>query len=106
MPKYLIKATLSVDGAKGLLKEGGTARRKVIEGMAESVGGRVESVYWAFGEPDAYVTVDLPNNVSAAAIGLAVSAAGSVRTNTVVLLTADEIDEATKQKVNYRPLGQ
>ncbi|MFF3455407.1 GYD domain-containing protein [Streptomyces sp. NPDC002730] len=105
MSKYLVRARLTVDGLKGLLKEGGTARREVVERMVQSLGGQLESMYWAFGEEDIYVTVDLPNNASAAALGLVVSAAGGVRTSMVVLLTPEEIDEAVRQKVDYRAPG-
>ncbi|MGW0733153.1 GYD domain-containing protein [Streptomyces sp. NPDC002851] len=105
MPKYLFRAKLTVDGLKGVLKEGGTARREAIERTVQSLGGRLESMYWAFGDEDVYVTVDLPGNTSAAAIGLVTSAAGSVHTSTVVLLTPEEIDEAVRQKVEYRAPG-
>jgi uncharacterized protein with GYD domain len=105
MPKYLFRAKLTVDGLQGLLKEGGTARREVVERMVQSLGGQLESMNWAFGEEDVYVTADLPGNVSAAALGLVVSAAGGVHTSTVVLLTPDEIDEAVRQKVDYRAPG-
>jgi uncharacterized protein with GYD domain len=105
MPKYLFRAKLTVDGLKGLRAEGAIARREVIERMVQSVGGRLESVYWAFGEDDVYVTADLPGNTAAAAIGMTTTAAGGVRTSTVVLLTADEVDEATRQQVEYRALG-
>ncbi|WP_327324953.1 GYD domain-containing protein [Streptomyces sp. NBC_01210] len=105
MSKYLVRARLTVDGLKGLLKEGGTARREVVGRMVQSLGGQLESMYWAFGEEDIYVTVDLPSNASAAALGLVVSAAGGVRTSMVVLLTPEEIDEAVRQKVDYRAPG-
>jgi uncharacterized protein with GYD domain len=105
MSKYLFKVKLTVDGLQGLLKEGGTARREVVDRMVQSLGGRVESMYWAFGDEDAYVTVDLPSNTSAAAMGLITSAAGGVRTSTVVLLSPDEIDDAVRQKVEYRAPG-
>jgi uncharacterized protein with GYD domain len=102
MPKYLFKVKLTVDGLKGLLEEGGTARREVVERLVQSMGGRLESAYWALGEEDFYLTADLPGNTSAAALGLVTSAAGGVRTNTVALLTAEEIDEAVRQEVDYR----
>lgn len=105
MPAYLFKVRLTVDGLTGLLKEGGTARRDVVDGMVRSLGGRLESMYWAFGDEDIYVTVELPDNVSAAAMGLVASAAGGVRTSTVVLLTPGEIDQAVSQEVAYRPPG-
>ncbi len=105
MPKYLYKVKLTVDGLQGLLNEGGGARREVVERMVQSLGGRLESMYWAFGDDDVYVTVDLPNNTSAAAMGLVTSAAGGVRTSTIVLLSPDEIDEAIRQNVEYRAPG-
>ncbi|MEU7854303.1 GYD domain-containing protein [Nonomuraea sp. NPDC049141] len=105
MPKYLIQASYSVDGIKGVLRDGGTARCRVVERMLESVGGRVEQMYFAFGENDVYIIGDLPNNAASAAIGLAVTAAGGARTKTVVLLTPEEIDEAARQEVDYRAPG-
>jgi uncharacterized protein with GYD domain len=103
MPKYLFRVKLATDGLKGLLKEGAAARREVVERMVQSLDGRLESMYWAFGEDDVYVTVELPGNTSAAAMGLVASASGGVRTSTVVLLTPEEIDEAVRQNVEYRP---
>ncbi|GAA2416921.1 GYD domain-containing protein [Nonomuraea africana] len=105
MPKYLIQASYTVDGLKGVLREGGTGRRQAVERMAESLGGRVEQMYFAFGENDVYVIVDLPSNVASAALGLRVSAAGGARTKTVVLLTSEEIDDAVRQEVEYRAPG-
>ncbi|MFE3448774.1 GYD domain-containing protein [Nonomuraea sp. NPDC059194] len=105
MPKYLIQATYTPEGLKGLLREGGTGRREALDRMMENIGGRVESFYYAFGECDVYVITDVPNNVTAAAVGLTISATGAVRTKTVVLLTTDEIDEAVRQEVAYRPPG-
>ncbi|GAA3103986.1 GYD domain-containing protein [Streptosporangium carneum] len=105
MPKYLIQASYTVDGLKGVLQEGGTGRRQAVERLVESVGGRVEQVYFAFGETDVYVIAEIPNNVASAAVGLTVSAAGKARTRTVVLLTAEEIDEAARQEVVYRAPG-
>lgn len=105
MPKYLFKVKLTPDGLKGLLREGGNARREVVGRMVEGLGGRLETMYWAFGDDDVYVTAELPGNTSAAAMGMVVSAAGGVRTSTVVLLSADEIDEAARQQVDYRAPG-
>lgn len=105
MPKYLFKVKLTPDGLKGLLKEGGSKRREVVGHTVGSLGGRVEAMYWAFGDDDVYVTAELPGNTSAAAMGMVVSAAGGVRTSTVVLLSAEEIDEAVRQQVDYRAPG-
>lgn len=105
MPKYLFKVKLTPDGLKGLLKEGGSRRRDVVGRMIEGLGGRVETMYWAFGDDDVYVTAELPGNTSAAAMGMVVSAAGGVRTSTVVLLSPEEVDEAVRQQVDYLAPG-
>ena len=105
MAKYLVIASYSADGIKGIVDKGGTARREAVEKLTADLGGTVESFYFGFGEGDAYVTVDLPDNVSAAAVSMAVGATGLVRTRTVVLLTPEEIDRAAQTKVSYRPPG-
>ena len=50
--------------------------------------------------------MDVPDNVSAAALGLAVGAAGAITWNTTVMLTPEEIDEAAGKSVAYRPPGE
>ena len=97
MPKYLLKGSYSPEGIKGVLKEGGSGRKKAIQDVAKSVGGKVEAMYFAFGDTDAYVVVDLPDNVAAAAVGLVVSASGLANASTVVLLTPEEIDELRRR---------
>lgn len=105
MPKYLFAASYSIDGVKGVQSAGGTSRSEAVAGVAESVGGRLESFYFAFGDQDAYVVVDLPDNESAAAVALAVNGSGAVTVRTVVLLTPEEVDAAAKRSVDYRPPG-
>ncbi len=105
MGKYLFEAKYSPEGAKAIAKEGGSARRAAVEKSVGSVGGRLEAFYFAFGGSDAYVVVDLPDNVSAAAMALAVNQSGTASTKTVVLLTPEEMDAATKKTVAYRPPG-
>jgi uncharacterized protein with GYD domain len=106
MPKYLIAASYNADGVKGVLKAGGSARRDVVRAMVEGLGGKLESLYFAFGSDDVFATVDLPDNVTAAAIGLAVSASGLTTAKTTVLLTPEEIDAASKLQVAYTPPGK
>ncbi len=106
MPKYLIQASYTSEGTKGLLKDGGTKRRAAVEDVTSSVGGKVEAMYFAFGEEDAFVIADLPDNASAAAVSLAVSASGAAQARTTVLLTPEEMDRATKKTVSYRPPGK
>jgi uncharacterized protein with GYD domain len=103
MPKYLIEASYSAEGAKGIMKRGGTARRAEVQKMVESPGGRLDAFYFVFGENDVHVILDLPENLTAAAISLAVMSTGAARTKTTVLLTPEEIDQAVKRPVDYEP---
>src|SRR5687768_6866174 len=105
MPKYLVMADYTSDGMRGVIAKGGTARREAVEAMATELGGRIEGFYFAFGEHDAFVIVDLPDNTSAAAVGMAVSASGMAAAQTVVLLTPEEIDQAASTSVNYTAPG-
>jgi uncharacterized protein with GYD domain len=105
MPKYLFKTSYAPEGARGLAKEGGTSRRDIIGKLAQNTGGSLESFYFAFGEDDAYVTLDLADNATAASVALAVNSSGAVKVTTVVLMTPEELDEATRQTVDYRPPG-
>ena len=105
MAKYLIQANYSSEGLKGLLKEGGTSRRKVVDQLLASVGGKAESFYYAFGDTDAFVIIDVPDNVTAAAVALTVGASGAVSLKTTVLMTPEEVDQATKKSPAYRAPG-
>jgi uncharacterized protein with GYD domain len=105
MPKYLVQGSYSAEGAKGLLKDGGSKRRAAVEEMARSFGGKVEAFYYAFGDADVFAIIDGPDNVTAAAASLAVNAAGAVRLKTTALLTAEEMDQAAKKGIKYRPPG-
>jgi uncharacterized protein with GYD domain len=105
MPRFLIEATYTLEGLRGLLKDGGSGRVEAVRKMAESVGGRLESFDFGFGEHDTYVICELPDNKSAAAVALAIGASGGVTTKTVVLLTPAEVDQAVKQTVDYRAPG-
>jgi len=106
MPKYMFEANYTLEGAKGIAKKGGSARRAAVEKSVASAGGRVEAFYFAFGGKDAIVICDFPDNVSAAAMALAVNLSGAATTSTVVLLTPEEVDAATKKTVKYVPPGK
>ena len=106
MPKYLVQANYVGEGVKGLLKEGGSSRRAAVEKLFSLVGGTIEAFYYAFGDTDLFIIVDLPDNATAAALSLIVSATGAVTPKVTVLLTAEEIDEAAKKTLSYRPPGQ
>jgi uncharacterized protein with GYD domain len=105
MAKYLVAASYTAEGIAGVMKEGGTARVNVVEKMVAGLGGKVESFHFAFGADDAFVIIDLPDNVSAAALGLAVGASKAVNVRTTVLLTPEEVDRAAKMKVDYTAPG-
>jgi uncharacterized protein with GYD domain len=106
MAKYMILASYTSEGIKGLLKDGGTKRRAAVEEAVKALGGRLEAFYFAFGETDAYVVVDGLDHTTAAAVALAVGSSGSVRQRTSVLLTPEEVDQACKKTVTYRAPGQ
>ena len=105
MPKYLIEASYTVEGVRGVQSGGGSSRRDAVAKVAESVGGRLESFYFAFGDRDVYTVVELPDNESATAVALTVNASGAVTVRTTVLITPEEVDAAAKRSVDYRPPG-
>ena len=105
MAKYLFFGTYTKEGLPGLLKEGGTGRMEAVRKAIESVGGTQECFYYMFGEADVTGVADLPDNVSAAAFSLMASAGGGATVKTVVLMTPEEVDEATKKTGTYRPPG-
>lgn len=105
MPKYLWQVSYTSQGAQGLRKEGGSARRAFVKQLTEQLGGKLESFYFALGESDAYCVADLPDAKTALALSLAVNAAGAVQLRTVPLLTPEELDAAAKMTVDYRPPG-
>ncbi len=106
MAKYLIQANYVGEGIEGLLKEGGSSRRAAVEKLFGSVGGRIETFYYAFGDTDLYVIADLPDNATAAALSLIVNANGGATAKVTPLLTVEEIDAATKKNATYRAPGK
>lgn len=105
MPKYLFRASYSAAGAAGVLKEGGTARMKAVQALVASVGGTVDTAYWAMGADDFLLIADLPDAKSAAAASLTVGASGAASVTTSELLTAADVDELVRRRVEYRPPG-
>ncbi len=106
MAKYLIQANYVGEGVKGLLSEGGSSRREAATKLIESVGGKLEAFYYAFGKTDIYAIADLPDHASATAASLAANAAGAVKVKITVLMTPEEVDAAAKKAPDYRPPGQ
>jgi uncharacterized protein with GYD domain len=106
MPKYLIKASYSPDGIKGLLKEGGSSRKAAVERVIGSLGGSVEAFYFGFGDTDAYIIAEVPDAVTAAALAATVGASGALsKYETVPLLSCADMDAAIQMTVDYRAPG-
>jgi uncharacterized protein with GYD domain len=105
MAKFLIQATYTADGARGLKKEGGSARKAAVDKAIAGLGGKLESFYYALGETDAFLVVDVPDAATAVAVSLAVNVTGTVRTSMTQLLTVEEMDAACKKTVAYRAPG-
>lgn len=105
MPKYLMEWKYTAPGFTGVKGEGGTARREITRKSIESVGGQLESYYFAFGEWDGFLIADLPDDESAAALSTTAASSGTVSTRIVVLLTPEQIDDSVKRSVDYRPPG-
>jgi len=105
MARYLWKVSYTSDGAKGLIEEGGSARRATVQKLVKAMGGKLESFDFALGEDDAYLIAEVPELTDVAAVSLAVAAAGGARITSVQLLTPAQMDEAAKKNVPYRAPG-
>ncbi len=105
MPFYMFRASYTQQGIQGVIKEGAASRRAAVEALAASVGGRIDSAYWAFGDDDFLTIGELPDNAAAIAIAAAVGASGAARVTTTVLLTAAEVDEGLARRTAYRAPG-
>jgi uncharacterized protein with GYD domain len=105
MSKFLIKASYSVEGARGLKKDGGTGRRTAVQNLVEGVGGKLEAFYFAFGTEDVYIICDVPDATTAVSISLAVNGTGGAHTTTVPLITVEDMDAACKKTPTYRAPG-
>jgi uncharacterized protein with GYD domain len=101
-----MEASYTAEGAKGLATEGGSSRRKTVEEMVKGLNGTLEAFYYAFGMSDVFLIVDVPDAVTAAAVSLAINQTGAVQLKTHVLMTPEEMDQAAKKTVNYRPPGK
>ncbi len=106
MPKYLLEVSYTLEGTKGLIKEGGSSRQKKVGETVKKLHGKLEAFYYAFGTSDVFLIVDLPDAVTAAALSLAVNQSGAVHLKTHVLMTPEEIDQAAKKSVDYRAPGK
>jgi uncharacterized protein with GYD domain len=105
MAKFLIQGTYTAEGAKGLIKEGGTGRRAAVQKALEGLGGKVDVFYYTFGTDDVVVICDLPDSITALALSLAVNASAAVRISTTLLASVEDVDIACQKAVSYRPAG-
>ncbi len=103
MAKFLMQVSFTRDGVKGFIGEGGTKRRQTVEKLFGAAGGKLESLYFAFGDTDVYAVADFPDNASAAAVSLAANAAGAVQVRETVLITAEEMDQAAQKSRSLHP---
>ena len=106
MPKYLICGSYTAEGLKGLIKDGGTKRMKATEQALESLGGKLEAFYFAYGDNDVYFIADQPDPVDGIGGILLANASGTIKLKTTVLITPEEIDKAVKKTMDWRPPGQ
>jgi uncharacterized protein with GYD domain len=106
MPKYLIQASYTPEGIQGLVGDSASGRRADVQAAVKALGGKVEAFYYAFGADDLIVILELPDNVTAAAVGLTTAGSGAVRLRTTPLLTVEEVDKALEVKMQYRAPGQ
>jgi uncharacterized protein with GYD domain len=103
MPKYLVQGSYSDQGLRGLLKEGGSKRRAMVEQLAKEMGGKLEAFYYAFGSDDFVIICDLPSNIDMAATAIVAQASGMVKSRVTVLITPEDVDQAVQKKVDFRP---
>ena len=102
MGKYLFEANYTQEGASGLAREGGVRRRGALTQTVEGMGGSMEAFYYAFGDRDAYMIVDLPDDATATAVALTIARAGVLTIQTTVLIAPETMDEAVAKEVPYR----
>jgi uncharacterized protein with GYD domain len=106
MPKYLCQGSYTEKGLNGVLKEGGSRRRAMVEQLVKEMGGKLEAFYFGFGGDDFHILMDLPSNVDMAAVALVAQASGAMKSRITVLLSPEEVDQATKKHVNFRAPAQ
>ncbi len=106
MPKYLIQASYTSEGVKGLQSAGGSSRRDAVGAALESVGGQSRGLLLRLRrERRLRARETFRTTISAAAVAISVNAAGGAVTRTTVLLTPEEVDAAAQKSVGYRPPG-
>jgi uncharacterized protein with GYD domain len=106
MPKYLVQASYTTEGIQGLMRDSASGRRADVQSAVEALGGKVEAFYYSFGADDVLIILDLPDNVTAAAVGLTTAGSGAVRVRTTPLLTVEDVDKALEVQMQYRAPGK
>jgi uncharacterized protein with GYD domain len=106
MPKYLIQARYTTEGIQGLVSDSASGRRADVQAAVKALGGKVEAFYYAFGDDDVVVILDLPNAITAAALGLTIAGSGAARVRTTPLLTVEDVDQALEIRIQYRAPGE
>jgi len=106
MAKYLFQGSYTVEGLRGVLREGGTKRRDAVAQLVRAAGGTLDAFYYAYGGDDFFIIADLPDSVTTTAVSLAVNATGAVKFKTIVLITPEEVDAAVQKTIRYRAPGQ
>ena len=105
MSKYLIRGSYEPDGVKGLMREGGSKRLAAATAAIESVGGSIDSFYYAFGDNDVVGICDFPDAASATALSMMINSSGAVTLSLTPLMTVEEVDAAARMTPSYRPPG-
>ena len=105
MPKFLVQAKYTAEGAQGLLKSSGSARKKAVEDLMASLGGTLEAFYFSLGSDDAIIIIDLPNTEAVLSIAFAVRASGMVQSTATPLFGVEEIDRAVEHHAHFRAPG-
>jgi uncharacterized protein with GYD domain len=106
MPKFLCQASYTTTGIQGIINDSATGRRADLQATVRALGGKIEALYYAFGEDDAVMILDLPSSVTAAALSLRTQGTGTVRVRMTPLLTVEELDQALEVKMQYRAPGE
>ena len=106
MPKYLVEGSYTDEGLKGLIKDKASGRAAAVQKAAQSLGGKMDEIYYTFGDNDVILLLDMPDNATVAAFAITAASTGLVRVKTTPLLTVDEVDKALAKSVNYKAPGR
>jgi uncharacterized protein with GYD domain len=106
MPKYLVEGSYTDEGLKGLIKDKASGRAAAIQKAAQSIGGKLNEIYYTFGDNDVILVLDLPDNTAAASFAITAASTGLVRVKTTPLLTVEEVDNAVGKTVQYKAPGR